>query len=125
MVAILSQLVSCYLVEAAMVFPERAGRAATRAGALAGTLVLAAVGWAAAVRLMNGMDMGIATRPGSFWLFAAVWVTMMAAMMLPGTAPAVAGHAAANGKLRAALSFVGYYLAIWAIAGVVAYAADR
>lgn len=108
-----------------MVRTERAGRAAIPAVALAGTLGLAAAGWAAAVRLMNGMDMGIATRPGSFWLFAAVWATMMAAMMLPGMAPAVAGHAAANGKLLAPLSFVGYYLAIWAIAGVVAYAADR
>ena len=108
-----------------MVSTERAGGAATPAVALAGTLGLAVIGWAAAVRLMSGMNMGIATRPGSFWFFVAVWVTMMAAMMLPGTAPAVAGHAAANGKLRAALSFVGYYLAIWAIAGVVAYAADR
>jgi predicted metal-binding membrane protein len=52
-------------------------------------------------------------------------MTMMAAMMLPGTAPAVAGHVLLTGRLRAALSFVGLYLAIWALVGVVAYVADR
>jgi len=95
------------------------------AAALAATLGLAAVCWGIAAWLMNGMDMGIATRPGSFGLFAAVWVTMMAAMMLPGAAPAVARHARLRGTARAALLFIGVYLAIWAVAGVVAYAADR
>ena len=74
---------------------------------------------------MHGMDMGVATRPGAFGFFAAAWVTMMAAMMLPGAAPAVARHARTAGNGRAALPFVGSYLAIWALAGVVAYALDR
>ena len=56
---------------------------------IAATLALAGACWAAAAWLMNGMDMGVATRPGSFGFFAAAWVTMMAAMMLPGAAPAV------------------------------------
>ncbi len=55
--------------------------------------------------------MGVATRPGSFWFFAAAWVTMMAAMMLPGAAPAMVRHARARGRVRAAPLFAGAYLA--------------
>jgi predicted metal-binding membrane protein len=93
--------------------------------ALAATLVLAAACWAAAARLMDGMDMGVATRPGAFGFFAAAWVTMMAAMMLPGAAPAVARHARMAGTVRAAVMFTGAYLVLWALAGVVAFALDR
>ena len=89
--------------------------------ALAATLGLAAACWAAAAWQMNGMDMGVATRPGAFGFFAAAWVTMMAAMMLPGAAPAVARR----GTARAALVFTGCYLGVWALAGVAAYALDR
>ena len=92
---------------------------------LAATLGLAAACWAAAAWQMNGMDMGVATRPGSFGFFAAAWITMMAAMMLPGAAPAVARRARLTGKVRSALPFAGLYLAIWALAGVMAYALDR
>lgn len=100
-------------------------RAASPAIVLTATLGLAAACWVAAARLMDGMDMGLATRPGSFGLFAAAWVTMMAAMMLPGAAPAVARHARISGKMRAAALFAGSYLAIWALAGVVAFGLDR
>jgi predicted metal-binding membrane protein len=92
---------------------------------LIATLGLAAACWGIAAWLMNGMDMGVATRPGSFWFFAAVWVTMMAAMMLPGAAPAVARHARARGQAGAALLFAGSYLAVWALLGIVAYVLDR
>lgn len=92
---------------------------------LAATLGLSAASWAAAVWLMDGMDMGVATRPGAFGSFALAWATMMAAMMLPGAAPTVARHARMTGTMRAALPFLGSYLAIWALAGVVAYALDR
>jgi len=100
-------------------------RAAALPVVLATTLGLAAVCWAAAAWQMNGMDMGVATRPGAFGFFAAVWVTMMAAMMLPGAAPAVARHARMAGTVRAALMFAGIYLAIWGLAGVVAYVLDQ
>jgi predicted metal-binding membrane protein len=50
---------------------------------------------------------------------------MMAAMMLPGAAPAVARRAAASGTVRAALLFTACYLGVWALAGVAAYALDR
>ena len=92
---------------------------------LPATLGLAAACWAAAAWLMHGMDMGVATRPGAFGFFAAAWVTMMAAMMLPGAAPAVARHTRTAGNWRAALPFVGSYLAIWALVGVAVYALYR
>ena len=100
-------------------------RAAGPAIVLAATLGLAAACWAAAAWLMDGMDMGVATRPGPFGLFAAVWVTMMAAMMLPGAAPAVARNARLSGGIRPAVLFTIAYLAIWALAGLVAYGLDR
>ena len=89
------------------------------------TLGLAAVCWAVAAWLMHGMDMGIATRPGPFGFFAAAWITMMAAMMLPGAAPAVAERARTSGTVRAAPSFAAAYLAVWVLAGLAAYVLDR
>ena len=49
---------------------------------------------------------------------------MMAAMMLPGAAPAVA-RAARAGGLRAVPEFAGSYLAVWALAGAMVFAACR
>ncbi len=90
--------------------------AAATAAALTATLGLAAACWVVSVWQMTGMDMGVATRLGSFAFFAAVWVAMMAAMMLPGAAPAVA-RAARAGGVRAVPLFTGSYLAVWALAG--------
>jgi predicted metal-binding membrane protein len=73
---------------------------------------------------MNGMDMGVATRLGSFAFFVALWVSMMAAMMLPGAAPAVVRRAQAGG-VRAVPLFIGSYLAIWTLVGVAVYALYR
>jgi predicted metal-binding membrane protein len=92
--------------------------------ALAATLGLAAASWVAAAVLMGGMDMGPATRLGSFAFFAAVWVVMMAAMMLPGAAPSVVRRARAAGVGAAGL-FAGSYLAVWAVVGAGVYAAYR
>ena len=103
----------------------RAGRAVGMAPVLTVTLGLASACWVISAWLMNGMDMGVATRPGPFWFFAAAWVTMMAAMMLPGAAPAVARYARARGRLLAAPVFAGSYLAVWAVAGIAAFALDR
>jgi|SRR5579863_5364137 len=102
-----------------------ARRPAAPAIALAVALGLAGACWAVSAWLIHGMDMGVATRPGPFGFFAAMWVTMMAAMMLPGAAPAVARRAAASGTVRAALLFTACYLGVWALAGVAAYALDR
>jgi predicted metal-binding membrane protein len=103
----------------------RHGQTATTAAALTATLGLAAASWVVAVRQMSGMDMGVATRLGSFGFFAAVWVVMMAAMMLPGAAPAVLRRAHASGQVRAVPLFVGSYLAVWALVGVAVYALYR
>jgi predicted metal-binding membrane protein len=102
----------------------RAGTAATTA-ALTLTLGLAAAAWVVAVRQMSGMDMGVATRLGSFVFFAVLWVTMMAAMMLPGTVPAVVRRVQASGRVRGVPLFLGSYLAVWALVGVAVYALYR
>jgi predicted metal-binding membrane protein len=96
-----------------------------RHAALAATLGLAAAAWVVAIRQMNGMDMGVATRLGSFVFFVALWVSMMAAMMLPGAAPAVVRRAHASGRVRAVPLFVGSYLAVWTLVGVAVYALYR
>src|SRR5262249_35995130 len=99
----------------------RAGTAAT-AIALSATLGLAAASWVVAVRQMAGMDMGPATMLGSLGSFLPLWAWMMAAMMLPGAAPAVLRRAQAAGA-RAVPAFLVTYLAVWTLIGVVAWAA--
>jgi predicted metal-binding membrane protein len=105
------------------IFPS--ARTAATAAPLAATAGLAAASWVIAVRQMQGMDMGVATRLGSFAPFTAVWVVMMAAMMLPGTAPAVLRRAQASDGVRAVPLFIGSYLAVWALAGPAVYALYR
>jgi len=101
-----------------------AGTAAT-AASLTATLGLAAACWVVAVWQMHGMDMGVATGLGSFGFFAGLWVVMMAAMMLPGAAPAVVRRAQARGGVRAVPLFAGSYLAVWALVGIAVYAVYR
>jgi predicted metal-binding membrane protein len=100
-------------------------RTAAKAAAVATTIGLAAASWIVAVRQMHGMDMGVATRLGSFVSFIAVWVVMMAAMMLPGAAPAVLSRTQASGRVRAVPLFIGSYLAVWALVGAAVYALYR
>ena len=90
----------------------------------AAALGLAAAAWVVTVGRMNGMDMGVATRLGSFTFFAALWAWMMAAMMLPGAAPAVARRARAGG-VAAVPVFLVSYLAVWALIGLAVYALYR
>lgn len=95
------------------------------ASALTAMLALAAACWVVAIRQMTGMNMGVATRLGTFASFTAVWVTMMAAMMLPGAVPAVISRVQASGRARAMPLFVGSYLAVWALVGIAVYALYR
>jgi predicted metal-binding membrane protein len=99
------------------------GTAATAAAFMA-TLGLAAVCWVLAIRQMSGMDMGVATRLGPFASFVALWVAMMAAMMLPGATPVMLRRARAGG-VRAVPLFAGSYLAVWTLAGIAVYALYR
>jgi predicted metal-binding membrane protein len=97
---------------------------AAAASALAGTLGIAAACWVFAVWQMRGMDMGTATKLGSFGSFIAVWAAMMAAMMLPGAAAAVLKRAQGSGEVRAVPLFIGSYLAVWGLIGAAVYALD-
>jgi predicted metal-binding membrane protein len=91
-------------------------------------LAVAGVAWAAMVhhsRSMAGME-GMAMGLGPIESFAAMWVVMMAAMMLPSAIPVVvefaraaerrAGWQVATGVLTAT------YLGVWLVFGVVCYA---
>jgi predicted metal-binding membrane protein len=100
-------------------------RSAATAAALVATLGLAAVSWIVALQQMSGMDMGVATPLGPFKFFLALWVWMMAAMMLPGAAPAVLRRAHATARVPAVLLFVGSYLAVWMLVGLTVYALYR
>ena len=99
----------------------RRGSTAAPAAALTGTLGLATAAWVVAVRQMNGMDMGPAAELGSVGFFAALWVSMMAAMMLPGATPAVIRQVHASGRLLSGPLFVASYLAVWALLGLPVY----
>lgn len=93
--------------------------------ALVTTLGLAAAAWIVTVRQMHGMDMGVATQLGTFAFFVALWVAMMAAMMLPGAVQAVVRRVAASGRVDVVLPFVASYLAVWTLVGVLVYAVYR
>jgi predicted metal-binding membrane protein len=49
----------------------------------------ALVAWIVTVNRMSGMDVGPGTDLGGLGWFVGIWVTMMAAMMLPSVAPMV------------------------------------
>jgi predicted metal-binding membrane protein len=94
-------------------------------------LVLAGAAWAVTGDRMSGMDAGPGTDLGGLGWFIVVWVTMMAAMMLPSVAPMVVAHArlqAARGEpgrtsaLAANALFVAGYLVAWTAAGLLGYA---
>ena len=112
------------IAAAARPAPSAAGPAPV-AWALAVTLGVAAACWYIAIRRMSGMDMGTLTSLGSFWSFAVLWLVMMAAMMLPGAAPAVVRRAQAGGRPLAAPLFAASYLAVWVALGLAVYALDR
>ena len=88
--------------------------------------VVAGVCWAVTVGRMRGMDMGPGTDLGGLGWFAVVWVTMMAAMMLPSLSPMAVASARAAGPRRAGsvagtVAFSAGYLVPWAAFGLVAY----
>jgi predicted metal-binding membrane protein len=89
------------------------------------TLALAGACWILAIHQSSGMDMGASTELGSFTFFVAAWVSMMAAMMLPGAVPAVSRYVRADGRLRAVPQFVGSYIAIWTLVGLAVYVLYR
>ncbi len=83
---------------------------------------LSALGWWWTADRMRGMDNGPWTALGAAGWFLAVWVVMMAAMMLPSIAPTVALYARMTRPRSHLLPFlfVFGYLLTWAAAGVLA-----
>ncbi|MBA2642955.1 MAG: DUF2182 domain-containing protein [Actinobacteria bacterium] len=95
---------------------------------LAGALVA----WVVTIERMQGMDAGPGTHLGGFGWFLGVWVTMMAAMMLPSVAPMVLAFSritqerSRRGRTYAPTwIFAAGYLATWAAIGLLAYALYR
>jgi predicted metal-binding membrane protein len=91
-------------------------------------IAVAALCWEITARRMQGMDMGPGTDLGSLGWFAAVWLTMMAAMMLPSLGPMALTYARASrdagapSPTAASTIFACGYLLTWLGAGVFAHA---
>jgi predicted metal-binding membrane protein len=99
----------------------------------AGLLALALVAWIVTVARMEGMDDGPGTSVGTLGWFLGAWTTMMAAMMLPSVEPAVLLFTRISRQRRtegrsgpaAPWIFVGAYLAVWTVFGLVAFGLVR
>jgi predicted metal-binding membrane protein len=107
---------------------------------VAALLVLSAIGWALVVwqwgsdhsmsMSMHGDDMGLDLTMGmAAPLFLGMWVAMMVAMMFPAAAPMILFFDRVEGGKREAgksyvptAYFVGAYLAVWTVFGVLAFA---
>ena len=96
-----------------------------RITALTATLGLAAAAWAVTLWQANGMDLGVSTRLGPLAFFVPLWIAMMAAMMLPGAAPAVVRSAEASGRAGTVPAFIASYLAVWTLVGLAVFALYR
>jgi predicted metal-binding membrane protein len=111
--------------------PDRATLAerAVRPGVVTALVGVTLAAWLLVVVRMRGMDGGPGTDLGSAGWYLGIWVTMMAAMMLPSAAPMVLLFSkVASGSRRPGLAtalFVIGYLVAWTAYGVVAYALYR
>jgi len=95
-----------------------------RTALVASLLGAALVAWIVSVQRMRGMDAGPGTDLGALGWFIGIWVTMMAAMMLPSTAPAVLMFARVRRGAPTWLFVLGYLLA-WTGYGLVAFGVYR
>ncbi len=93
----------------------------------------ALVAWIVTFERMEGMDAGPGTHLGGLGWYIGVWVTMMAAMMLPSVAPMalafarVSRHRAGLGRAEfvPTWTFLAGYLLAWTGYGLVAYSVFR
>ena len=98
-----------------------------------GLVAASLVTWIVTIDRMRGMDAGPGTDLGGLGWFIGVWVTMMAAMMLPSAAPMVlvvhrVSAMRARPGPRATLAtwvFVVGYVAVWTVYGLAAYGLFR
>jgi predicted metal-binding membrane protein len=101
--------------------------------ALFGALLAAAlVAWIVTYQRMHGMDAGPGTDLGGLGWYLGIWVTMMAAMMLPSVAPMVLVFARiSRDRARRGRAFVptwvflAGYLIAWTVYGLAAYGIFR
>ncbi len=91
---------------------------------------MAALAWLVTVDQANGMGNGPGTMGLTFLAFLALWVVMMAAMMLPSVAPmvvvwvrSVSARPTSWARINGVAQFLAGYLIVWAGFGIVAYAA--
>jgi predicted metal-binding membrane protein len=98
------------------------------------TAVLAAAltAWIVTVQRMQGMNAGPGTDLGTLGWYLGIWVTMMAAMMLPSAAPMVLlfakvsrDRARRGREFVPTWVFVAGYLAVWTLYGLAAYGLYR
>jgi len=102
---------------------RRAG-ATLRSGQLVviGVLLgLALLAWWITDLRMAGMDAGPGTDPGVLGFYVTTWVVMMAAMMFPSIAPTVLMFRKMARGAGATALFVGGYLLVWSISGLIGY----
>ncbi len=87
-------------------------------------LVAAAFAWSWVVTRWGGMQATTGTMGLGLPAFLVVWTLMMAAMMLPATAPVAALYARTitAHRARRMVAFTVAYLLVWATAGLPAYA---
>src|SRR5437762_12676203 len=93
----------------------------------------ALVSWIVTFDRMRGMDAGPGTDLGGLSWFLGIWVTMMAAMMLPSVSPMVLAFASVTKERsrRGQAAFVptwvflAGYFAAWAAYGLLAYGVFR
>src|SRR5215216_4622820 len=112
---------------------ERSPLRLSPVGVAVALLGLTLVAWILVFDRMRGMDAGPGTDLGGLGWFLGVWVTMMAAMMLPSVAPMVLAFARVAeqraSKDQAAFVptwiFVAGYLAAWTAYGLAAYGLFR
>src|ERR671937_1243261 len=96
-------------------------------------LAAALVAWIVTVDRMQGMDTGPGTDLGDLAWYLGIWVTMMAAMMLPSVAPMVLlyAHVSRERHQQGRASFIptwvflAGYLAAWTAYGLLAYGVFR
>lgn len=96
-------------------------------------LTAALAAWIVAVNRMQGMDTGPGTDLGDLGWYLGIWVTMMAAMMLPSVAPMVLlfarvsreRHRQGRATFVPTWIFLAGYLAAWTTYGLIAYGLFR
>src|SRR5207249_545180 len=99
---------------------------------VAAVVALSVLAWRSTIEqanAMSGMAMGLGQIGSHFQgsmsaaLFLTMWVTMIVAMMLPTVAPMVLAHLAVARRRRhgtlSTIAFVGGYLLVWSVIGVV------